>query len=387
MKYQIILLGASPYHSKLIDSIHANTNELGIQTGFIEIINEDSFAGNFRANAPTYAIYFGDPQDKSRSSEVVQTLLDNGNAVLPVVSDLSVFKKLVPPELHHINGFELSNENRIAQLASVILEGLGLFRLTRKLFISYKRDESSTVAIQLYEQLEKCGFDVFLDTHSVRPGDDFQEELWHRMADTDIVILLNTSGFLKSQWTVAELAKANAMSIGVSQLVWPDHKLERNAEISVPLLLEDSSFEKGIPSQPNSRLTDKTIEKVVSEVESLRARSLAARRNNIITEFVAAANNTSKPVQLHPQHFFTTQKSNNDEIMIIPTVGVPQALNYYESDEIINKIKSKRMKEAFILYDHRNIRDKWLRHLDWLDTHLHIKTLKITDAQKWLKAI
>jgi hypothetical protein len=40
-------------------------------------------------------------------------------------------------------------------------------------------------------------------------GVDFQSTLWHRMADSDVVILLDTPDFRTSHWTQRELSQAN----------------------------------------------------------------------------------------------------------------------------------------------------------------------------------
>jgi hypothetical protein len=66
---------------------------------------------------------------------------------------------------------------------------------------------------------------------------------------------------------------------------------------------------------------------------------------------------------------------------------VPQAFTYNQSEELVARIKSKKVREAFLLYDHRNIREKWLTHLSWLDNYLPIKTVKIVEAEAWLKKI
>lgn len=260
-------------------------------------------------------------------------------------------------------------------------------RLSRRLFISYKRDESSTVAIQLFEQLEKNGFDVFLDTHSIRPGEPFQEELWHRMADTDVVVLLNTPGFLNSNWTTQELAKANSMSIGILQLIWPSHKLERDAELSIPIQLSDSNFGNNNFKEPMSYLNSNAISDIISQVESLRARSLASRQDNIITEFIASSNRVGKKADLQSEKFITIKRTDGKEVVIIPTVGVPQAFTYNQSEELVARIKFQNTVEAYLLFDHRNIREKWIKHLDWLDNYLPVKTIKIVKAEEWLKTI
>lgn len=332
-----------------------------------------------------YCLYFGDPGGNFKNVDLLNTLINDASLILPITNDLTQFKQTIPKLLETINGFELSSDENIESLVGVIMEGLGLLRNTRRIFISYKRDESSKVAIQLFEGLEKNGFDVFLDTHSVRPGEPFQEELWHRMADTDIVVLLNTPGFLKSEWTAKELAKANAMMIGILQLIWPTHNQEREAELSIPFQLQDADFGNNHFTDANSFLTNTVIEKIVKQAESLRARSLAARQDNIVTEFISAAKKTGVPAILHPEKIITLTKFSGQAYVMIPTVGVPQAFRYNQAEDVAKKIAAIKDPQIYLLYDHINIRNKWLEHLDWLDKHLPIKTIKIFDAEKWLK--
>jgi hypothetical protein len=387
-KYQLILIGNHcPYINKILDSLNLHFSELGVSNDFIVTINEYNFSYEYKANAPTFCVYFGGITNSLNNSRILDVLLSDAVFILPVVSDLSKFKDLTPENIHKINGFELSAESKVESLVSLILEGLGLLRMTRRLFISYKRAESSSVALQLYEQLEKNGFDVFLDTHSIRPGESFQDELWHRLADTDIVLLLNTPGFLTSEWTVEELAKANAMQIGILQLIWPNHTMEATSALSIPLKLNDHSFVNGKFIDSKSYLIDDVINEIVKQSEFLRARSLAARQDNLITEFMKAAAKNKKCAILQPQKLIKLSVKKGQDIIVIPTVGVPQAFAYNKSEDRINTLKLSNKTEIWLLFDHINIRDNWLKHLDWLDKHLPIKTLRIINAESWLQNI
>lgn len=387
-KYQIISIGEdNSFYSEILETFYRHITELGLQKKCIVEIDEYNFSAEYKANAPTFCLYFGSTSGNFANQDILNQLLKDATLVLPVVSDLTKFTQCIPKELYNINGFQLASGNDIESLVSSILEGLSLLRLSRRLFISYKRDESSSVAIQLYEQLEKSGFDVFLDTHSIRPGEPFQEELWHRMADTDVVVMLNTPNFMKSQWTTQELAQANAMSIGIVQLVFPNHRLEREAELSTPIHLTFQDFGNCFLGKSTKNLTNTTIRRVISQIESLRARSLGARQDNLISEFISFANKLNITVDLQPQKFITIKKSNGKEIIIIPTVGVPQAFTYNQSEELVDRIKTNSIKEIWILFDHRNIRERWLKHLAWLDNYLPIKTIKIVGCEQWLQKL
>ena len=388
MQYQLIHIGnKSPFLDKIIGTFYKQVDELGMDRNVIELINSDNFNSNFKGNSPSYTLYFGHELSEFKDTEILIQLDNNACLILPIVSEITAFKSQVPDVLHGINGYELNSDSKIESLVSSILEGLGLLRLSRRIFISYKRDESSTIAIQLFEHFEKKGFDVFLDTHSVRAGDQFQEELWHRLADTDVVVLLNTSNFLDSYWTKEELAQANAMSIGVLQLIWPAIKLKADAQLSIPIQLENSDFGNQKYTNPDFYFSDASLSDIIQSVETLRARSLASRQANIISEFVSTAKKLCIAFNLQPNKFITIENRNREEVIVIPAVGVPHAFTYNQSQELVKQIKKDDIKELYLLFDHRNIRERWLNHLAWLDNYLPVKTKKIVDVESWLKNI
>jgi TIR domain len=387
-RYQIVFIGHSNvFRPEIIDTFIKRVLDLGMDAGLLSILDENSFRAKFKRNAPTVAIYFGGNGPDHPNLNILEELFDRKAFIVPVVGEKNNFHNLVPAQLLPVNPFELTSETQVAALVNVLLECLGLLRLARRLFISYKRSESRSVAIQLFEKLEEAGFDVFLDTHSVRPGDAFQDELWHRLVDTDVVVLLNTPGFLESVWTTEEVAKASGMSVGILQLVWPKHPAERMSELSELLFLAEDDFNGGDFAGDHMSLINIVTNNVVEHVESMRARSLAARQDNIISEFISAANDLKKSANLQPEKFITMKDKSGKELILIPTVGVPHAFTYNQSEELIKEIRKSHTQDLFLLYDHRNIRDKWIDHLGWLDAYLPVQSLKIFGIEKWLEKI
>ncbi|MBK7129069.1 MAG: toll/interleukin-1 receptor domain-containing protein [Crocinitomicaceae bacterium] len=385
-QYQLVIIGhLNSLKSDIIDTIKTRVSDLGISSDSMVILDESNFNNTYIGNSPTVGLYFGGDDSNFPNLDILETLISGSNLILPIVRDIDIFKKLTPEKLHPINGFELKDATNIEALVSRILEGLSLLRLSRRLFISYKRTESTGVAIQLFEKLEQAGFDVFLDTHSIRQGEVFQDELWHRLVDTDVVVLLNTKGFLESDWTKEELAKASAMSIGILQVIWPHHNPERSSELCIPLQLSESDFENKNYADSKGHLIESTIADIISKTESLRARSLGARQDNIISEFMNSAKNEGVSAHLQPERFINVVHSDGSEVVIIPSIGVPHAYTYNQSEELIESIKFHKPKNIYLLYDHINIREKWLKHLKWLDGHLPVKTIKILERDKWLK--
>ncbi|AND14843.1 toll/interleukin-1 receptor domain-containing protein [Proteus mirabilis] len=375
--YQLVLLGdKEKYEKPIVNWLLIQTKILGIQNEFIKVINRLNF-NEYLPNNPTYGLYFGS-ENTSLDQNILNTLIDDATLILPIIPDLSLANHYLPKELHPINAIAMKSINDIPTITSAILEGFELLRQSRKLFISYKRSESSTVAIQLYEVLEKFGFDVFLDTHSIRPGEPFQEELWHRMTDSDIVILLNTPDFLGSQWTQEELAKASAMSLGIIQIIWPDCTPLRESELFRTIKLQRESINN------QGHLSEFIIKQLISETESLRARTLAARQDNLTTEFIDISHKLGVKSILHTDKFITFS-INDRNYVVIPTVGVPQSFTSNNIYTLRQKICKDKIEEIYLLYDHTHIRKKWLAHLSWLDEYLPVKTLRLLNIQPFIE--
>ena len=378
-KYQIILLGSLFKNNQdIIDLLFEEIVELRLQKDFYKIIYKDNF-DEYSGNQPAFVLYFGTEESIKLDVELLEKMILDGNTILPIYK--CNFTNEIPIILENQNGLHYS-EGKNIKIVNLILESFGKLRTTRKIFISYRRDQSTSVAIQLFEALEKNNFDVFLDTHSIKQGEPFQDELWHRMTDSDVIVLLNTSNFLKSRWCKEEIAKASTKRIGIIQLVWPNHNLERMAEISFPKQLTTNDFiNENFDSKDFSKLTEELVNEIVKDVESIRARTLASRQDYLITNFLNVANRLGKKVNLQPERFITEEIDKNKRRIIIPTVGVPQSTDCEFSSELRKEIKEYSVDEIFLLYDNLSIRDKWIKHLNYLNNFLDVKTLKINEIE------
>ena len=206
-RYQLILLGSieNPIIKGIKDQIISEISDLKLPQGIINIIDRNNWKDEYVGNQPAFCIYLGNDNGFFEDLAIVEKLIKDGTMILPVY--FNDFSKEIPEELKKQNGIKY-DDNQRSRIANVVLQAFELLRSTRKVFISYKRSESTSVAIQMYEALESHHFDVFLDTHSIEKGELFQEELWHRMTDCDVILLLNTPGFLESHWCKEELAEA-----------------------------------------------------------------------------------------------------------------------------------------------------------------------------------
>ena len=381
-KYQLIILGNHHVYSQQIQNLFfENVASLKLSKDAFRIINQENFDINYKQNQPAFCIFFGDNNGSYGDIKFLDKLIFDAVPILPVY--FSDFHIETPRLLKHYNGvrYNRTNQNKIINL---VLESFGKLRQSRKVFISYKREDASSVAIQLYETLESNNFDVFLDTYSIRAGELFQEELWHRMTDSDVIVMLNTKNFMKSHWCKEEFAEANAKQIGIVQVVWPQQRIENTAAISTPIYLKGNDFLSPNDNNLNSpKLNDIIRNRIVEEVESMRARNLAARQDNLITEFTSLAK--SKTMVLQPERYLTEDLTNGKRRIFVPAIGVPQSQDCNRYDELRQRVEDFEIDSIYLIYDDLRIREKWLNHLDWLNKHLEIQTLKKRDFETWLK--
>ena len=385
-KYQLIILGSEvPEKAEVLAQITKNFSELNIPEDFLKVIDASNIETEYKGNQPSFALYFGDVDGNFKDTETTKNLLRDGTMILPIF--FNDFSSDIPEVLSNQNAIQFS-KNEVNRISNVVLESFELLRTTRKIFISYKRTESTAAAIQLFEALEACCFDVFLDTHSIQKGEPFQDELWHRMTDCDVIVLLNTPKFLESHWCKEEFAEAGAKQIGIVQLVWPSHSLgviERSSHISYPIQLSKNDFVDGIYDD-RGRFVQDFIKELLQQVESVRARNLAARQDNLITEFRNIAVKNGRTVTVQPERFLTENLDNGEHIIYIPTIGIPQSTSC-QSAEIRKELMGFKDVSIRLIYDDLRIRDKWLNHLDWLNDNFKkdIKTLKKQDFESWLQ--
>ncbi|MBK8211938.1 MAG: toll/interleukin-1 receptor domain-containing protein [Rhodospirillales bacterium] len=289
-RYYVAVL--DPQDSGLRDNLERELQQRVCELGLdpqqaLSIIGADEVAARIGRN-PVVGVYRGGRRSDSACIEALKLLRSAGAHLLPLVDTLDTYAQSVPAVLHPINGLVIGpSDPDLHEAVGRILEMLRLLRTKRRLFISYRRIESREAALQLYDTLQSRRFDVFLDTHGVQAGDRVQDELGQRLLDADVMVFLDTTGAIASTWIQHEIEVANSLAIGVLQVIFPRPmpsavQLDRAlfTELCDPLELFDTDFEgTAYAREGGERLKPETLERIAIEVEGLRARSMAARRN------------------------------------------------------------------------------------------------------------
>ena len=262
--YQLLALGTPYYLDELMDTLK--------DMPYISLVGLDSIDERL----PLLILYYGQtPNDKAKNYPLDLERRAKAQEVLPLVQDVNKFGKCVPDTLHSINAFVLKDGKSVPKLKNRILSWFGLLDNTRKVFISYKRNDTTALARQLFDTLIKKGYIPFLDSYSLESGVDFQEYLMNEISDADMFIMLNSSNYDQSEYTKAELVAASRLGIGILQVVFPESKKFDEAQISSILQLSDQLPQDNMYAQ-------EVVDDIVYKMERFRAQGFRTKRRILV---------------------------------------------------------------------------------------------------------
>ncbi len=415
LNYRLVVLGpaADRYPDLLRGRLRKGFEDLGLDPDAdLEVAyGLDSGLFDEHLGNPVGVWFGGEGRPVQAHLDLLERLRDVGAPILPLVEDLTRFSALVPEVLRPINGLQWDSD----QVAGDILRGFRLTRDLRQAFISYRRTDARRVAEGLFDTLSRRKFHVFLDTASVESTEPFQDVLWDRLADMDLLVLLDSPNALTSRWVNDELVRVNNLGLGVLQLVWPGHVPYSGTELSVRFQLDPSDFEQGGSLGPEDRLTSAALERVAALAEDVRIASLGARRTRVVGELVTLVPTALRvdvqaigPLLFRPAG--ATQAGADLLGIVLPIVGMPDAWSMHREELTLgHRLGVRGVDPATVLglihedrvravYDGLGIRKDRTEHLIWLNSHLPLKTVPVdrnraaaggapTELGQWLKSL
>lgn len=363
--YQLAILG-SPSDAQISEVeriINSVVSKFNLRLGH-EIVLEvcpEAFIPDRQISSSV--VFFGAPNAPMAN---IEQLLRQGIPILPIASDARQVAIEIPAPLQSLNCLLYSNGGA-QRVVTALLECVGLLPRQRRVFLSYRRTEAREAALQLFDVFSSRLFDVFLDTHGIPPAEDFQTMLWHRLCDSDVLVMLDTPGYFESRWTNAEFGRALSKGISVLSIGWPDFTPSKRAQTAsrVELLADDISPDSGC-------LSDNAVERICKQLEEVRSQSHAVRSINLVSGLRNAIETIGgQVVGVGINHAIYIRLPEDKNIVVYPTVGVPTSSNLHEAS--INAPDTS----VAVVYDHVGLHPKWLKHLDWLGEHIR--------AARWVK--
>lgn len=234
-------------------------------------------------------VAIADTSQAFANTPIVQEWIRRGSGyeVLPVMREGGDAATVLPVGVRHLNAavWKKSVEESVDEVLG--LAGIGTE--DRRVFVSYRRVETTEVAEQLFDELSRYRFDVFVDRFRVPPGRDFQERLTDELAHKAMIVVLESNTILHSEWVGHELAFAKKHGLGRLAVALP-------GGVAVPWL--DDEFRVSVrPEQlapqatavrKDSRLTPDCAAAVVSRIVSEHTRALSRRRASLMDSMRAA---------------------------------------------------------------------------------------------------
>lgn len=270
MNIEILSAGEGERETQLRIALEARIAE---HTG-----GSESIAFNDPNVEPDLLVYLGSHQAKADPNVTgrIDTALAQKWRVLPLVDDLEDYHGLTPESLHSINGDRWTSAGQIAES---VLRQLGVTERDRRVFLSYRRRESTPMALQLYEKLHQAGYLVFLDYFSVERGIRIQERIQQALDEMSFILLLESAGAAESKWVAEdEIGYALSQRLGLLSLAWP----ELNAPV-FPMIPPDRREQLSRDDlEEDGRLTSKALERTTLRIEREHADQLRARREGMV---------------------------------------------------------------------------------------------------------
>lgn len=364
--YDLAILGApsaemvSEVESCIIDATKPFGLRLGIEIAW------NVLPANFcpEQTKSAAALFFGGVNAPIAN---IEQLILRGVPILPVVSDISKIHDEIPHALLPLNCLDY-NEAGARSTVTGLLECAGLLPRQRRVFLSYRRNEAREAALQLFEAFSARLFDVFLDTHGIAPAEDFQSLLWHRLCDSDVLVMLDTPNYFNSRWTSAEFGRALAKNISVLRIGWPDSTPSVRTETASRAELVSDEIDGA-----TGRLTNEAVARICLQLEAVRSQGQAVRNLNLASNirnaveqvggsFMGAGRNKALYVVL----------ADGRDIVVYPTLGVPTSMTLHEATT------NAANRSVAVVYDPVGLHPNWLEHLDWLGSQIQ--------SARWVKA-
>lgn len=364
--YELAVLG-SPTDAilqELESNISAATAQFGLHLGEEIAWHVRPEVFNPAQTKSAAAVFFGAAGAPVANLE---SLLRRGIPILPIVSDITKVHDEIPAVLRPLNCLAY-NAGGAQRITTALLECAGLLPRQRRVFVSYRRDEARQAALQLFDAFSARLFDVFLDTHGIAPAEDFQAMLWHRLCDSDVLVMLDTANYFGSRWTSAEFGRALAKGISVLRVGWPDSTPSvRTGTASRTELVTDEV------DATTGRLKEEAVARICLQLEAVRSQSHAVRNLNLVSNIRNAVEQLGGQVAgVGLNKAVYIQLADGREVVVYPTVGVPTSMTLHDATT------NAPDRSVAVVYDPIGLHPNWLGHLDWLGSHVR--------GARWVKA-
>jgi hypothetical protein len=276
--YKVALMGA-PSNAQ-IDALEQHISQaiepFGLKLGDEFSLSISPTIFNPEGTTSAAVIFFG---GTGVSEAGLDAVLQTHIPILPIASECHCVSLDIPQRLQPLNCLFYDTHGP-GRIATAVLECLGLLPRQRRIFLSYRHDEARRAALQFFDALSARLFDVFLDTHSIAPSEDFQDVLWHRLCDSNVLVMLDTSGYFERRWTSSEFGRALAKKISVLRIGWPGvNPSKRTATATNTILTADEI------DSTTGLLSEAAMKQICNEAPRPKGRGIGLPKKKLVAYF------------------------------------------------------------------------------------------------------
>ncbi|MCY4597318.1 MAG: toll/interleukin-1 receptor domain-containing protein [Bryobacterales bacterium] len=278
--YQVVLVhhDLEDFAREVAEAIRIAAGDVLVRPELLDVTYDLSDVG---PDAHVAVVYLGSTAGgrDSRIATALEDAVSRPFPVLPIVRsrEIGSVREKLPSVIENINAANWDDESVPTLLR--LLAMLGLVEHERKVFLSYRRTESTPMALQLHTELVRRRFDVFLDRFALHPGEDFQQRLDEDLGDKAFVVLLESSDVRNSPWVEHEIVYAHSHRIDVLAITLPGvakSQLVPVVDEAFRIRLSDSDHAEG------GELAPEKLASILERIELAHAKALRRRREQML---------------------------------------------------------------------------------------------------------
>lgn len=326
---------------------------------------------------PSAVVYFAGASVELTLPQLtnLEELLQRGVPVIPVSygSNQGSNQAGIPDILKALPSLDYA-KGEAEQLATALLACIGLLQQHRRVFISYRHDEANQTAYQLYKALSALQFDVYLDTHDIAaeegkpPSDEVAALSWHKLYDSDVLLMLDTPGYFDSRWSSAEFGRVLAKGVSILRVDWPGATPSRRSSIANVSKLSNQDIDL-----QSGQIAEAAVTAICNKLEEVRSQNHAVRAVNIISSIrIAIQKVGGRMLGVSANKAVHLELPDGERLTVYPTVGVPTP---YTLEDAISHAQDE---PVAVVYDPVGLNQKNVKQLKWLED--------ATPSGQWIKA-
>ncbi|RAJ80389.1 TIR domain-containing protein [Chitinophaga dinghuensis] len=244
----------------------------------------------------------------------------------------------------------------INEVLPVLWQRINMTHRRSRIFISYKKTDSQELADQLFEELTKERFDVFLDRYSIDPGVEFQNRLFQELSDKAMVIMLESKHYLDSDWVRQEIAFAKKYRLGIMAL---------NIDNAPIVFSIDDEYRERLDTSTDmdagGRLRTTVMKRMIARIKQEHEKAIFRKRNVLQSSIYSCLKRKKLPFKLDANGFIETSDSKNQKVYKIWAVPrPPEADDFHYTDSNNARGAVKMIVGPKFIEERRGMLNDWM---------------------------